>query len=346
MQKEIDLNCGIYQIRNIATRFCYGGQSIDLKRREYSHWNDLRKNNGKENQHLQNSYNKHGEEKFVFEILLYCFKKDLTQYEQIFDNINKSHGLSYNIRECVDSNKGTKWAEEAKIKQSIRMSGKNHYMYGKHHSLKTRKKQSKSAKNKPPVSEKTKKKLSLIMKKKIYLFITKKDIILEIINMLNNEFSQKDIIKKLNVSRNTVYRTKKGFYNNIYNLSKKEWRYDAKITKKTIVLKIIDKLDRGVFLNHIAKDLGVNMSVVHKVKNGWYNEIYCLPKKEWDYVSNKGKNNILTIKKNVVLKVLEMLDNNILQKNIAKKINISEASVSKIKNGFYDDIYDLKNSRR
>jgi len=133
--EEINLNCGVYQIRNIITGFCYGGQSIHLKQRPRQHWS-LLKNNKHTNSHLQNSYNKHGRECFVFEVLIYCDKKYLTYYEQLFYNIDKSHGLSYNVRDCVDSNRGIKLSEEACKNMSI------------------------SAKRKPPITEETRNKMS------------------------------------------------------------------------------------------------------------------------------------------------------------------------------------------
>ena len=133
---EINLNCGIYQIRNIVTNVCYGGQSIHLKQRPSQHWSSLKYNKHK-NSHLQNSYNKRGREFFVFEILIYCAPKNLTYYEQLFCDIDKSHGLSYNVRDCVDSNRGIKRTEETKKKISESLKGKNHPMWGKHHSLET-----------------------------------------------------------------------------------------------------------------------------------------------------------------------------------------------------------------
>ena len=119
---EINLNCGVYQIRNIITSVRYSGQSIHLKGRPGQHWNKLKKNKH-DNQYLQNSYNKHGRDSFVFEILIYCVPKDLIYYEQLFCDIDKAHGLSYNIRECVESNRGLKHTEETKKNISISKMG-------------------------------------------------------------------------------------------------------------------------------------------------------------------------------------------------------------------------------
>ena len=143
--EEINLNYGVYQIRNIITNVCYTGQSINLKHRPCQHWSAL-KNNKHWNGHLQNSYNKHGKEFFVFEILIYCKPEKLTYYEQLFYDIDKSHGLSYNARDCVDSNKGIKLTEETCKKISEANSRENHPMWGKHHSEETLVKMSEATK--------------------------------------------------------------------------------------------------------------------------------------------------------------------------------------------------------
>jgi len=48
--------------------------------------------------------------------------------------------------------------------------------------------------------------------------IIKEETILEILNLLNKNMPAKDIAKNLDISQNTVYRTRNGFYNDIYDL--------------------------------------------------------------------------------------------------------------------------------
>jgi len=60
---------GIYQIRNLITGDLYIGQSINLMNRKGQHFSCLRLNRNN-HPHLQNAFNKYGEENFVFEILL------------------------------------------------------------------------------------------------------------------------------------------------------------------------------------------------------------------------------------------------------------------------------------
>ena len=141
---------GIYGIENIINGKVYGGQAIDFKNRKKYHFNIL-KNNKHKNSHLQNAYNKYGKESFIFKILIYCEPFELTRYEQFFVDYYKSFGLSYNIRECVDSNLGFHHSEESKKKMSIAKSGENNYNFGKHHTEETKRKISKanSGKNNP-----------------------------------------------------------------------------------------------------------------------------------------------------------------------------------------------------
>jgi len=111
---------GIYKIINIITGDFYVGQSLSLRARKSQHFSKLRKNKHS-NQHLQNSFNNHGEEKFEFSVILYCEEFELTRYEDLIKNSNKDH--CYNIRDCADSNKGLKHSKETKEKISKAITG-------------------------------------------------------------------------------------------------------------------------------------------------------------------------------------------------------------------------------
>jgi len=277
----MNLNMGIYQIRNIITKFCYSGQSIELKKRERQHWYNL-KNNRHENQHLQNSYNKHGKEFFVFEILVYCELEELTRYEQFFVDKYVGLKLSYNIcRECVDSQTGVKCSKESREKMSItrkgKQLGKNNPFYGKKHTLESLNKMRESHKgsvawNKGLIGIKSPK-------------ITKKDIVLQILDMLKKEMVQEKIAEELNVSQSIVSKIKSGFYNEIYNLPNYTFHYRKKLIGKDIVLKILELLESDISVKDILKKINVCQTIIYKVKNGWYDEIYDLKE-----LRLKGKN--------------------------------------------------------
>jgi hypothetical protein len=154
-------NSGIYKIENLINKKCYIGQSVDLSKRKSSHFKMLAKNKHT-NSHLQYAFNKYKENAFVWKILVYCESFELTRYETFFDNHYKKLALSYNTRECVDSNKGIILSEEIKKKISKNFpntSGKNHPFYGKHRSEETKRKLSESNIGKHH-SEETKKKMS------------------------------------------------------------------------------------------------------------------------------------------------------------------------------------------
>jgi len=109
------------------------------------------------------------------------------------------------------------------------INGENHPMFGKHHSEETRKMMSISAKSKPPVTEETKKKMSKSAKNKrptteetrkkmSEAKFIKKEIVLNILWLLNKGMTQTKIAKKIHISRKTIRKVKNGFYDNIYDL--------------------------------------------------------------------------------------------------------------------------------
>jgi group I intron endonuclease len=183
----MNIDKGIYKIKNLVNNKCYIGQSVNLKKRKIKHFLDL-KNNKHNNNHLQNAYNKYGKNSFEFSILMYCENFELTRYEKFFDKYYKKLNLSYNIRESVDSNKGLSRSEEFKKNISDKNKGKpskkkgislseeiktkisksligNTYSLGRHLPDNTREKMSMSRKGKLK-SEETKKKMSDASKKR------------------------------------------------------------------------------------------------------------------------------------------------------------------------------------
>jgi group I intron endonuclease len=59
---------GIYKIINVVNNKFYVGSAVDLKRRKTRHFSELR-NNKHSNGRLQNSWDKHGEQAFVFVVV-------------------------------------------------------------------------------------------------------------------------------------------------------------------------------------------------------------------------------------------------------------------------------------
>ncbi len=147
----------------------YIGSTVDFKKRWRIHRSDLRKNIHV-NRHLQNAWNKYGENCFVFEKLETCLNKSfLTKLEQYYiDNLEPEYNICRNagsvlgirlseearqkISELQTGNKNVEgkhwqWNEEAKAKMSIARRGSGNPFYGKTPSEEAKKKMSEAKKS-------------------------------------------------------------------------------------------------------------------------------------------------------------------------------------------------------
>lgn len=117
---------GIYQIRNLVNNKIYIGSTKNFIIRKRSHFNNLRENKHKNN-HLQNSFNKYGEQNFVFEIIEIIENiEELIGKEQEWINKTECYNESkgFNIRKIANSNEGLKHSEEYKLNKSILYKGR------------------------------------------------------------------------------------------------------------------------------------------------------------------------------------------------------------------------------
>lgn len=89
-------NNGIYYIRNIITGQLYIGQTSRLDERESEHFSKLRRN-CHFNNHLQNSYNKYGEDAFEFKIIERCSPECLGKYEKAYVDMYNLKRYGFNI---------------------------------------------------------------------------------------------------------------------------------------------------------------------------------------------------------------------------------------------------------
>lgn len=107
-------NCGIYKITNTVTGKFYIGSAVNIKKRWAEHRSRLGANKHG-NRHLQNSWNKHGEDSFTFEVLEYCKKERLIEREQFYIDNEKP---AYNISPTAGNRLGVKNTDETKRKMS------------------------------------------------------------------------------------------------------------------------------------------------------------------------------------------------------------------------------------
>lgn len=93
---------GIYKIKNLETDKVYIGQTRDVTRRLNEHRAALR-GNRHYNQHLQNSWNKYGENSFTFKIVQPCSVENLTVVENNWMEYYRSYNPDYGYNKLKPS---------------------------------------------------------------------------------------------------------------------------------------------------------------------------------------------------------------------------------------------------
>ncbi|MCK5019704.1 MAG: GIY-YIG nuclease family protein [Candidatus Peribacteraceae bacterium] len=126
------IKSGVYQILNKINGKLYVGSAINIKNRWNAHKNDLR-GNRHYNTHLQNSYNKYGENGFEFSVIERVEDTThLIEREQFWMDTLKVVEKGYNMcpvaYRCMT---GRKHSEETKQKMSESQLGEKNHQYGK-----------------------------------------------------------------------------------------------------------------------------------------------------------------------------------------------------------------------
>jgi len=113
-------NSGIYSIKNLKNNQQYIGSAVNYPNRFRQHKSllNLNKHYAK---HLQKSWNKHGSQNFIFELILCCSKENLLEFEQYF--LDKLAPV-YNTLKIAGSRLGTKASLETLKKLSDSHKGK------------------------------------------------------------------------------------------------------------------------------------------------------------------------------------------------------------------------------
>ena len=143
------MTCGIYMIQNKVNNKIYIGQAVDIKERWGEHKAKLKANCNKPNKHLQNAWNKYGEDNFEFTIICECDESQLNTMEEyyIFELMSYDRRVGYNKTYGGDGGRPT---EETKKKLS---ENNGRYWKGKTRSEETRRKISESEKGKIVLEE-------------------------------------------------------------------------------------------------------------------------------------------------------------------------------------------------
>jgi len=116
---------GIYKITNTINNKVYIGQSDRLNQREREHFYRL-ENQTHSNEHLQRSYNKHGKDIFLFEIIEETDDLDNRELYFINENGGINSDLNYNLKDPLTM----KWSDYVRVKQSKSMIGGNNPNFG------------------------------------------------------------------------------------------------------------------------------------------------------------------------------------------------------------------------
>lgn len=123
---------GIYCIENKIDNKKYIGFSTNIKSRWSYHKSFLNKGNH-DNSYLQNAWNKHGEENFIFYILEKCEKEKLEEREVYFIDLHKTkdRDKGYNLSDGGNGNFGWIPSDESRIKKSNAAMGIKNGRFGK-----------------------------------------------------------------------------------------------------------------------------------------------------------------------------------------------------------------------
>lgn len=126
--QEFTNESGIYKCTCLSNCRSYIGQTCSLFRRKNDHIRELR-NNRHSNRHLQNAWNKYGEENFTWEVLEYCSTDLLNEREMYWIEYYNSFKTGFNL--TTGGSLGCIYSEESNQKRREKMLGENNPMYGK-----------------------------------------------------------------------------------------------------------------------------------------------------------------------------------------------------------------------
>jgi group I intron endonuclease len=335
---------GVYQIRNLVNGKRYVGSSINLKKREKEHIGNLKKNRHI-NFHLQNSWNKYGENNFIFEILEKCQSEKLLEKEQFYINL---FFPEYNICKTAGNTIGYKHTKTSLNK----FSGENHY------GSKLTQKQVDEIRKKYDLGESQKKLVNEyrvsrgciqgIIKNKTWhdeeYILNKeripstqkltKSLVLKIRNLyLTEKYTQKELGKMFNVARGTIRGVISNERWNDKNYNHKKKNRTKSVLGEEQVMEIRDKYSTGDYsLKSLKKEYNVSYSIVFNIvfNHTWKHLPLCqvTRKTKQKQIENHPESKISF---KIAQDIREKYNSgNFFQKELAKEYNLSRMQILRI----------------
>jgi group I intron endonuclease len=204
----------VYKITNLINNKIYIGSTYSFKKRKNSHINLLNLDKHG-NRHLQNAWNKYGEESFKFEILEKCEVCSLIEREQYYINNLKP---DYNILKIANSLKG--YTHSEKTKKVISEKMKQRIFTEKHKENIRKSYLGKKGKDHPAFGKKRNQEQISKMKKVLYKKVHQYDLNLNFIQTFSSVLEASDFTKISASSIASVARRKSK------NPKKYIWRYE------------------------------------------------------------------------------------------------------------------------
>lgn len=125
------MSSGVYKIKNLINNKSYIGSSISIDNRIKKHKESLLKGNHHSIK-LQRSYDKYGEDNFIFEIIEDVSIEYLIDREQHYINLFDSYNNGYNSVQFAGSNLGMKHSDSTKDKIRLSSIGNKNMLNKKH----------------------------------------------------------------------------------------------------------------------------------------------------------------------------------------------------------------------
>lgn len=108
----------------------YIGSAVNLNKRKYDHFYDLKKNLHR-NKYLQSSYNKHGKDNFKFDYIKnisILIEREQYYLDKYFDNCKKCYNIHPNAKSPLGI-KRKKTSKETRLKMAISNGAKPFYVF-------------------------------------------------------------------------------------------------------------------------------------------------------------------------------------------------------------------------